>query len=94
MKLLRIIIIGQTLPKVAGYFISLLITKTLAGLPLVLLRIGALSRMMFLRSCFNKKRLTQRELNEVYRKQPIMYGWEVSYFMDKFCFCSSPQSES
>lgn len=72
-----LLILGDTLPKLAGYFISLLITKTLAGLPMVLLRIGALSRMMFLRSCFNKRRLTQRELNEVYRKQPILYGWEV-----------------
>ncbi len=71
-------ILGETLPKLAGYFISLLLTKTLAGLPMVLLRLGALSRMLFLRSCFNKQRLTQRELNEVYRKQPIMYGWEVS----------------
>jgi hypothetical protein len=74
-----LLILGETLPKLAGYFISLLITKTLAGLPMVLLRIGALSRMMFLRSCFNKKRLTQRELNEVYRKQPILYGWEVRF---------------
>lgn len=73
-----LLILGQTLPRLAGYFISLLITKTLAGLPMVLLRMGALSRMMFLRSCFNKKRLTQRELNAVYRKQNIMYGWEVS----------------
>lgn len=95
-----LLILGETLPKLAGYFISLLITKTLAGLPMVLLRIGALSRMMFLRSCFNKRRLTQRELNEVYRKQPILYGWEVSltiysqylsphYFISHtFSFCS------
>ena len=73
-----LLILGETLPKLAGYFISLLITKTLAGLPMVLLRFGALSRMAFLRSCFNKQRLTQTELNEVYRKQPINYGWEVS----------------
>ena len=76
-----LLILGETLPKLAGYFISLLITKTLAGLPMVLLRIGALSRMMFLRSCFNKRRLTQRELNEVYRKQPILYGWEVRFLL-------------
>eukprot|EP00986_Skeletonema_menzelii_P015870 scaffold12865_cov152-Skeletonema_menzelii.AAC.7 len=69
-------ILGNTLPKLAGYFISLLLTKTLAGLPIVLLRFGALSRMTFLNSCFNRKRLTQRELDEVHRKQPIYYGWE------------------
>lgn len=43
---------------------------------MVLLRVGALSRMFILQSCFNNKRLTERELNEVYRKQPLMYGWE------------------
>lgn len=69
-------ILGNTLPKLAGYFISLLLTKTLAGLPIVLLRFGALSRMTFLKSCFNRRRLTQRELDEVHRKQPIYYGWE------------------
>ena len=69
-------ILGNSLPKLAGYFISLLLTKTLAGLPIVLLRVGALSRMTFLKSCFNRRRLTQRELDEVHRKQPIYYGWE------------------
>mmetsp|Transcript_10769 Transcript_10769/g.23042 ORF Transcript_10769/g.23042 Transcript_10769/m.23042 type:complete len:1479 (+) Transcript_10769:104-4540(+) len=88
-------ILGETLPKLAGYFISLLLTKTLAGLPMVLLRLGALSRMLFLRSCFNKQRLTQRELNEVYRKQPIMYGWEypTQFLVIIICFtyaCITP----
>lgn len=69
-------ILGNTLPKLAGYFISLLLTKTLAGLPITLLRFGSLFRMGFLRSCFNRRRLTQRELDEVHRKQPIYYGWE------------------
>ena len=90
-----LVILGQTLPKLAGYFISLLLTKTLAGLPMVLLRMGALSRMIFLRSCFNKTRLTQRELNEVYRKQPIYYGWEypTQFLVIIICFtyaCISP----
>lgn len=90
-----LMILGETLPKLAGYFISLLLTKTLAGLPMVLLRIGALSRMMFLRSCFNKKRLTQRELREVYRKQPIYYGWEypTQFLVIIICFtyaCITP----
>jgi hypothetical protein len=62
---------------------------------MVLLRMGALSRMIFLRSCFNKKRLTQRELNEVYRKQPIYYGWEypTQFLVIIICFtyaCISP----
>ena len=51
--------------------------------------------MIFLRSCFNKKRLTQRELNEVYRKQPIYYGWEypTQFLVIIICFtyaCISP----
>ena len=71
-----LVILGDTLPKLAGYFISILITKTLAGLPMVLLRVGALSRVMLLRSCVNKKRLTHRELKKLSRKQPIHYGWE------------------
>ena len=90
-----LVILGETLPKLAGYFISLLITKTLAGLPIVLCRLGALSRMMFLRSCFNKRRLTQRELKEVYRKQPIYYGWEypTQFLVIIICFtyaCITP----
>lgn len=54
-----------------GYFMSLLITKILAGLPMVILRSGALSRMFLLRSCFSRSKLTQRELDEVYRKQTV-----------------------
>ena len=83
-----LLILGETLPKMCGYFISLLLTKILAGLPLILLRMGALFHMAFLKGCFNKKRLTQRELDEVYRKEPIAYGWEVRAFLffavDKF----------
>jgi hypothetical protein len=62
---------------------------------MVLLRFGALSRMMFLRSCFNKKRLTHRELKEVFRKQPIYYGWEypTQFLVIIICFtyaCITP----
>ena len=60
-----------------GYFISFLITKILAGLPTIILRVGALSRMLFLRTFFSESKLTQRELDEVYRKENIQYGWEV-----------------
>lgn len=90
-----LVILGQTFPRLAGYFISLLMTKTLVGLPIVLLRLGALSRMVFLRSCFNKTRLTQRELKEVYRKLPIQYGWEypTQFLVIIICFtyaCITP----
>ncbi|KAL7554625.1 hypothetical protein ACHAWF_018127 [Thalassiosira exigua] len=90
-----LVILGESLPKLAGYFISLLLTKTLAGLPMVLLRAGALSRMMFMRSCFNKRRLTDRELREVYRKQPLFFGWEypTQFLVIIICFtyaCITP----
>ena len=50
---------------------------------------------MFLRSCFNKKRLTHRELKEVFRKQPIYYGWEypTQFLVIIICFtyaCITP----
>jgi hypothetical protein len=70
-------LLGESLPTVNGYFVSLLVTKILAGLPIVFLRVGALSRMMFLRAFFSEKKLTQRELDAVYRPDNVMYGWEV-----------------
>ncbi|EJK69205.1 hypothetical protein THAOC_09569, partial [Thalassiosira oceanica] len=76
------------------YSLSDLLTQ---GLPMVLLRVGALSRMFILRSCFNKKRLTERELNEVYRKQPLMYGWEYCALMvykKQLLYVYSPTYES
>jgi len=61
----------------------------------VLLRLGALSRMVFLHPCCNKTRLTQRELKEVYRKLPIKYGWEypTQFLVIIICFtyaCITP----
>mmetsp|Transcript_19053 Transcript_19053/g.27923 ORF Transcript_19053/g.27923 Transcript_19053/m.27923 type:complete len:1047 (+) Transcript_19053:87-3227(+) len=91
-----LIILGTSLPKMVGYFISLLITKILAGLPLVMLRLGALSRVLLLRSCFREETLTQRELDEgLYRKEVISYGWEypTQLLVIVICFtyaCISP----
>jgi hypothetical protein len=59
-----------------GYFVALLVTKTLAGLPMIFLRFGALSRMLFLKTLSNEKKLTQRELDAVYRLENVQYGWE------------------
>ena len=55
-------LLGQSLPQMAGYFIALLVTKTLAGLPMIFIRFGALGRMLFLKLLSNEKKLTQREL--------------------------------
>jgi hypothetical protein len=70
-------LLGESLPIVNGYFVSLLVTKILAGLPIVFLRIGALGRMVFLRALFSKEKLTQREIDAIYRPDNVMYGWEV-----------------
>jgi hypothetical protein len=64
-------LLGESLPSMVGYFVALLVTKVLAGLPLVFLRVGALSRMVLLRSLSSGKKLTQRELNEIYRPENV-----------------------
>jgi hypothetical protein len=69
-------LLGQSLPTMVGYFIALLVTKIMAGLPMVFLRFGALSRMLMLRTLSSEKKLTQRELDWVYRLENIQYGWE------------------
>ena len=54
-------------------------TKVLAGLPIVLLRAPALIRMVFIKTFFREKYLTQAELDEAHhprRHAQIWYGWE------------------
>ncbi len=68
--------LGERLPTMVGYFVALLVTKILAGLPMIFLRFGALARMIFLRALSSEKKLTQRELDEVYRDENVQYGWE------------------
>lgn len=68
--------LGDSLPTMAGYFVALLVTKILAGLPMIFLRFGALTRMLFLKTLSNEKKLTQRELDAVYRLENVQYGWE------------------
>jgi hypothetical protein len=69
-------LLGESLPTMVGYFVALLVTKVLAGLPIVFLRVGALSRMLLLRSLSSQKKLSQRELDEIYRPENVQYGWE------------------
>lgn len=70
-------LLGQSLPSMVGYFVALLVTKILAGLPIVFLRVGALSRMLLLRSLTPQaEKVTQRELDEIYRPENVQYGWE------------------
>jgi hypothetical protein len=88
-------ILGNALPTVVGYFIALIITKILGGLPLVILRLGALSRYLLLRLITREPFLTQRELDQVYRAEPLLYGWEypTQLLVIVICFtyaCISP----
>ena len=69
-------ILGESLPAVVGYFITLIVTKMLAGLPIIILRPYALCRYLFLRMIQSKKYMTQRELDNVYCLEPVYYGWE------------------
>ena len=80
--------LGYSVPTVVGYFISVLLTRILAGLPLVMLRVGALLRMSFIKCCFREKRMTQRELDFVYKKEMLNYGYEypMQLFVVVICF--------
>jgi hypothetical protein len=69
--------------------------KTLAGLPMVLLRVGALLRRIFLTLVFRQKYLTQREIDEVYKRETMLAGWEYpnQLLVIVICFtyaCISP----
>jgi Calcium-dependent channel, 7TM region, putative phosphate len=69
-------LLGKSIPLMVGYFVALLVTKTLAGLPMVFLRFGALMRMLLLLILSDDKKLTQRELDAIYRLENVQYGWE------------------
>ena len=59
-------ILGKSLPNVVGYFATFIMTKILAGLPLILLRFGPLIRLAFIKLCFREKYMTQAEIDEAY----------------------------
>lgn len=69
-------LLGESLPSMVGYFIALLVTKIMAGLPMIFLRFGALARMLILQYISDEKKLTQREIDAIYRLENIQYGWE------------------
>ena len=45
-------LLGETLPTVVGYFVALIVTKTMVGIPVGLLRTGSLARYSLLRTIF------------------------------------------
>jgi len=72
-------ILGKSLPNVVGYFATFIMTKILAGLPLILLRFGPLTRLVFIKLCFREKYMTQAEVDEAY--YPRMFC-QVNYNFD------------
>ncbi|KAL7568743.1 hypothetical protein ACA910_021736 [Epithemia clementina (nom. ined.)] len=70
-------LLGDSLPTMVGYFVALLVTKIMAGLPMIFLRFGALFRMLILNLLARSElKVTQRELDWVYRLENVQYGWE------------------
>lgn len=56
--------LGRFLPQVIGCFMSLIVAKTLAGLPMVLLRVSKLAKFGLLRCALCEKKLAQRKLDQ------------------------------
>ena len=76
-------LLGETLPTVVGYFVALIVTKTMVGIPVGLLRTGSLARYSLLRTIFcSKSYLTQRELDVVEKRLRLRFGREVSAFQE------------
>jgi hypothetical protein len=72
-------ILGKSLPNVVGYFATFIMTKLLVGLPMIMMRVGPLFRMLFIKTCFREKYLTEKELYEVHHPEKyaqLWYGWE------------------
>lgn len=83
-------ILGKSLPNVVGYFITFIMTKILAGLPMILLRIGPLCRMVFIKLFFHEKYLTQKEINDAYypeKYSQLWYGWEYPNLLLVITIC-------
>jgi len=83
-------ILGKSLPNVVGYFATFIMTKILAGLPMILLRFPALMRMVFIKICFREKYLTQAELDEAYyplKYSQLWYGWEYPNLLLVIVIC-------
>ena len=83
-------LLGESLPFMVGYFVSLLVTKVLVGLPAVFLRAGALSKLCLRRMLSSAAKLTQRELDEIYSPENVLVSFldanENTYRKCTFCF--------
>jgi hypothetical protein len=57
-------LLANSLPGVSTFFLNLLLTFLLSGVPLALLRIGPAATYKLYRACFNERKLTRREMLE------------------------------
>lgn len=83
-------ILGKSLPNVVGYFATFIMTKMLAGLPMILLRLGPLMRMVFIKACFREKYMTQAEKDEAYF--PEVFSQVNSVCCSCVCFILHPST--
>jgi len=79
-------ILGSTLPTMAGFFISLLITKTLAGLPMVLINAFPLLKILLMKVKWGKAVL-QREMKAEFQKEDFDYGYIYSNLVLVLVIC-------
>lgn len=70
-------LLGKSVPTVVGYFVLFVVTKLLAGLPFVLLRVDVLLGNMVAGLFCNRKFMTQREMDEAQKPGPLDIGREV-----------------
>lgn len=69
-------ILGENLPQVSIYFANLVITRSLLGLPIEMLRFWPLLSILGVKSCSDRKKMTRRELRTgVFYDPPMWYGW-------------------
>jgi hypothetical protein len=70
------VILGKSVPSVVGYFVMFVLTKLLAGLPLVFLQSGTLFHRIISIALCRDRISTQRELDEAYKPLPLDLGQE------------------
>jgi hypothetical protein len=84
-------ILGQSVPTVVGYFVLLVMTKLLAGLPFTLLRVIPLLRRLVMKMFCREMIMTQRELDDEYKPKPIRLGTEVRCLFISIFFANPKQ---
>ena len=73
-------VLGTSLPGVSLFFANFLITKAFLAIPLELLRPWPLAYILGVKTCYNKKTFTRREMRTgAFLDPPMLYGWICTY---------------